>query len=58
MGQKYCKNLHIEVDHDFHSEIKLEATIRNMTIRDFIMRCIKSPFYVGKLCILEDKGEK
>lgn len=59
MGQKYCKNLHIEVDHDLHAKVTREATARNLTIREFILRCIKSDFYLGKLSTLEEKeGEK
>lgn len=38
MGQKYCKKYTLELPHELHSEIKKQASDRNISMRTFILR--------------------
>jgi len=38
MGQKYCKKINLEIPPELHAEIKKQAKIRNITIRQFVLK--------------------
>jgi hypothetical protein len=40
MKRSELKRVTIEVDKEFHAKIKIEATMRNMTIKDYMMQTV------------------
>jgi predicted HicB family RNase H-like nuclease len=40
MQEKELKRLSLEVDKEFHSRIKIEAALRNISIKDYIIQTI------------------